>query len=89
MKLGLQAKILLITAALALAGLIAMLAISNWLFGETYLSSLQSRFGVIGVGLLTLLLGPPCSSSPSTISSCGRCGHCFLPWSRRAPIPAT
>jgi PAS domain S-box-containing protein len=51
MKLGLRAKILVITISLTLLGLGAVLAISSHLFGEAYLSALQSRSTAIAQGL--------------------------------------
>lgn len=51
MKLGLRAKILLITVILVMGGLIAVLMTSSRVFGDAYLSSLQSRSTAIGQGL--------------------------------------
>jgi len=51
MKIGLRAKILLITVSLTLAGLGAVLAISSHLFAESYLAALQSRSTAIAKGL--------------------------------------
>ena len=51
LKFGLRAKILIITISLTLTGLVSVLAISNHIFAEAYLSALQSRSVAIAQGL--------------------------------------
>ena len=53
MKLGLRAKIVLIVVGAVLAGLVAVLSTSTYLFTDAYISSLHSRSTAIAQGLKT------------------------------------